>query len=113
MSAAQSKIDAGMMAQLQELLGDRFAELIERFLSDSTRRMELLRTAVPARDFDVMHAEAHGLKGSSRNIGANCLAQACGELEDKGREKDGEQVENLLVVIEQEFVAVCEALKTY
>lgn len=113
MSAPQNKLDKAMMTQLQDLLGERFAELVDRYISDGTRRLELMRTAVPARDFEVMHAEAHGLKGSSRNIGANCLAEACGELEDKGREENPHEVDELLAAIEREFLGVCEALKSY
>lgn len=113
MSEAATAIDTAMMAQLQELLGGRFAELIERFVSDGTRRVELIRAAVPARDFDVMHAEAHGLKGSSRNIGANRLAEACGRLEAKGHDREADEVDQLLLLIEQEFAYVCEALSAY
>lgn len=113
MGSVHEKIDAAMLVQLQELLGERFAELIDRFISDGTRRMELLRRAVPARDFDTIHAEAHGLKGSSRNIGANALGQVCGDLEQKGRNSDGTGIDPLFAAVEQEFAAVCAVLRSY
>lgn len=113
MSTQQEKIDSAMMIQLQELLGERFAELIERFINDGTRRMDLLRVAVPSRDFDVIHAEAHGLKGSSRNIGANPLGDACSSLEAKGRQSNEDGIEPLFAAVEQEFAAVCAILNSY
>lgn len=113
MNSAHEKIDAAMLAQLQELLGERFAELIDRFIGDGNRRMDLLRLAVPARDFEVIHAEAHGLKGSSRNIGANDLGQVCGDLEQKGRNSDDTGVDPLFAAVEQEFAAVCAVLRSY
>lgn len=113
MVSAQNKIDGAMLAQLQELLGERFAELIDRFVSDGTRRMTLLRAAVPTRDFDVIHSEAHGLKGSSRNIGANDLGDVCGELEQRGRDSDESGVDTLFAAVELEFAAVCDILRTY
>lgn len=113
MSSAQAKIDGVMLAQLQELLGERFAELVERFVSDGTRRIELLRAAVPTRDFDVIHAEAHGLKGSSRNVGANDLGEVCCMLEQRGRDSNANDVDTLFASVEREFAAVCEELRSY
>ncbi len=107
------KIDEAMMAQLKDLLEDRFGELIERFMSDSGKRMALLKAAVPVLDYEVLYAEAHGLKGSSRNIGANPLGDACDVLEAIGRNKGGGDVESSFAAIEQEFAAVCEILATY
>jgi len=108
-----SKIDGAMISNLKDLLGERFAELVDRFVQDGNRRMALLRSAVPIRDFDVIHAEAHGLKGSSRNIGANLLGDVCGELERDGREKRQDNLTTLFAALEQEFAAVCVELRTY
>lgn len=112
-TTANARIDAAMMAQLQELLGERFGELVMRFIEDGERRIELLRTAVATQDFGVVHAEAHGLKGSSRNIGANILGDWCGELEQLGKEHNGSGMPTLFAAVEQEFAAVCAELKTY
>lgn len=108
-----AKIDAAMMRDLKDLLGERFGELVERFVQDGNRRMALLRDAVPARDFDTVHAEAHGLKGSSRNIGANALGDVCGKLEQSGRDKKPDGLATLFAAVEQEFAAVCGELRTY
>lgn len=108
-----AKIDAAMMRDLKDLLGERFTELVERFVQDGNRRMALLRNALPAQDFDVIHAEAHGLKGSSRNIGANLLGDICGALEQDGRDRKPEKLTTLFAALEQEFAAVCTELRTY
>lgn len=108
-----AKIDAAMMRDLKDLLGDRFGELVERFVQDGNRRIALLRDAVPLRDFDTVHAEAHGLKGSSRNIGANGLGDVCGNLEQRGRDKSPDNLATLFAAVEQEFAAVCDELRTY
>lgn len=113
MSTSREKIDSAMLTQLQELLGDRFSELVERFIADGNRRIHLLRDAVVNKDFDVIHAEAHGLKGSSRNIGANDLGGVCADLEQKGRSANDEGLETLFAAVEQEFAAVCDILESY
>lgn len=110
--ANAAKIDTAMTAQLKDLLGDRFGELVDRFIQDGERRMGLLRQAVAAQDFVVVHAEAHGLKGSSRNIGANTLGTYCGELEQVGKEHRAAAMPTLLAAVEQEFAAVCAELRT-
>lgn len=113
MTASQDKVDQAMLAQLQELLADRFSELVERFITDGGKRVDLLREAIPLKDFDVIHAEAHGLKGSSRNIGANILGEVCGQLEQQGRHQSDENLETLFAAVEQEFAAVCDVLSSY
>lgn len=112
-TSASASIDAAMMAQLKDLLGERFGELVMRFIEDGERRIGLLRSAVAGRDFVVIHAESHGLKGSSRNIGANTLGGLCGELEQLGKDHCVEGMPTLLAAVEQEFAAVCAELKTY
>lgn len=108
-----ARIDAAMVAQLKDLLGERFAELVDRFIQDGERRMGLLRDALASPDFVVIHAEAHGLKGSSRNIGANHLGSLCSELEQQGKEGRAEGMATLFAALEQEFAAVCAELRSY
>ena len=110
---AENKLDAAMMEQLRDLLGDRFIELIETFINDGERRMNLLRDAVPKRDFTVVHGEAHGLKGSSRNIGANPLGNVCETLETIGDQKNEAPLDTSFAAVEQEFAAICIALREY
>lgn len=109
----QEPVDTAMLGQLQELLGARFCELVDRYSSDGSRRIELLRQAIAAGDLDTVHAEAHGLKGSSRNVGANALGDLCAELEEKGRNCDDEGLGALFAAVEQEFAAVCTRLRSY
>lgn len=113
MMIPQEKVDQAMLAQLKDLLAERFSELVERFTQDSQVRIDTLREAIPKRDFDVIHAEAHGLKGSSRNVGANVLGELCSELEKSGRVKSDANLETIFAAVEKEFAAVCEILQQY
>ena len=105
-------IDAAMIEQLRELLGERFGELVERFVSDGNRRLQLLQSAVADLNFEVIHAEAHGLKGSSRNLGAGPLGDYCQQLENDGKNKNSPSLEQTLAAVEQEFAAVVAQLKS-
>jgi len=111
--SAQNRIDRVMMNQLKELLDDRFNELLERFVEDSSKRLGLLKDAVPSRNYKVIHSEAHGLKGSCRNLGANPLGDLCSQLEDQGKSESDKGLESLFAAVEQEFAGVLDALQEY
>lgn len=103
-------LDRAQLAQLKELLGNHFAELVARFLQDGTARLQTIKAAIVINDFDAIYAEAHGLKGSARNIGAHGLAPLCEELEDWGKQGVDHGMQQLFAAIEQEFAAVCREL---
>lgn len=108
-----SKLDQAMLAQLQELLGERFEELVQRFIGDGSKRLERLRVAVAQKDFALIRSEAHGLKGSSFNMGANLLGGACADLEDAGQDREEAGLTTKLAALEKEFAAACTALQGY
>lgn len=111
--SVQQTVETAMLEQLKDLLGERFQELVETFIRDGGRRMDLMRSAVPKRDFVTVHAEAHGLKGSARNIGANILGDVCCQLEQIGDAADEARLETNFAAVEQEFAAVCDTLRAY
>jgi HPt (histidine-containing phosphotransfer) domain-containing protein len=60
---------------------DLIAELIDAFNTDAAARMQQLRVALRNSDFSRILAEAHAIKGSARQVGADAVADACQELE--------------------------------
>jgi HPt (histidine-containing phosphotransfer) domain-containing protein len=60
---------------------DLIADLIDAFDTDAGARMPQLRAALRNCDFSRIRAEAHAIKGSARQLGADALADACQELE--------------------------------
>lgn len=104
-------IDPDMLMSLKELLGDKFGQLISAFLSDCTSRFERLNMASEIQDLEIIKNEAHGVKGSARNIGAPALAEACSTIEDQARQGKPEGLEQKISAAEQIFAAVSEELK--
>lgn len=110
---AKPSLNADMLEELRELLEDKFGELVQRFSDDGERRIQRIRDAIQTdsgHDFDVIYAEAHGLKGSGRNMGADPLGDICEQLETKGRAADSENMEPIFAALEQEFATVCRLL---
>ena len=95
-------------AELWALLGTdttAVAELVELYLSDAVKRLELLKIACQNQDFRVVRLQAHSLKGSSLQIGAKELGRLCSALElcDKPSQEDCGRI---LRSIQEEFAWV-------
>jgi signal transduction histidine kinase/CheY-like chemotaxis protein len=65
-------------------------ELAVSFLDSAPRCLAAIEQALLSSDSDELAAQAHGLKGISRTIGASVLAAACQSLEDAGEQRDFE-----------------------
>jgi two-component system sensor histidine kinase/response regulator len=65
---------------------DPLAELIDLFLSDTPPRISKILDTFKAGDVVELERAAHSLKGSSSNLGAKCLASACGDLMQLARD---------------------------
>lgn len=109
---SDQELDLDNLNMLKELLADRFQELIETYLNDSSERIVKLREALEREDFTQATHEAHGLKGSSRNIGANPFANLCEVMEKQARAGAVQDGQQQLAAIEQKFAAIASQLKT-
>ena len=74
-----------MLAKMKEL-EDEFgaelaAELLELFLSDTGQRISSLPHLIERHDIKALSAEAHSMKGSCGNIGAERMVNLCRQLE--------------------------------
>lgn len=74
-------LDRDVVRELREVLGDDFHLLVTTFLADSEHRLQALRAAIDAGDALALRETAHSFKGSSLNIGAVRLGEACRQLE--------------------------------
>jgi CheY-like chemotaxis protein len=85
-------VDARALAALRDLQGagrpDLLPELIAVYLRDTPPRLAALHEAVTHADAEALRRAAHGLKGSSSQIGAVQVAHLCAELEGHVRTAD-------------------------
>ena len=75
---------------LQRLGGDKelFFEFIEIFMSDSSKMLDELSSAVKTNDFSSVEKSAHALKGLMSNFGAKPCCEMALQFERAGREQD-------------------------
>ncbi|MFY9608988.1 MAG: response regulator [Blastocatellia bacterium] len=108
-------IDARVISSLRALQSrtqpNLLAELIDSFLDDSVKRIELMRGAVASGDAKSLTRTAHALKGGSGAVGANRMVALCDLLEDRSREDSFEGAAALITALEEEFDRVGRALQ--
>ncbi len=90
----------------QQMFGDDFVDLAHLFLSDTPKRLALLRIAITTKDAVESCRLAHVLCGSSASIGANALAALCGDLEIKAKNNELEDALARLNTIKFEYVRI-------
>jgi HPt (histidine-containing phosphotransfer) domain-containing protein len=101
------------LRQFDEATGGQIlGELVTLYVTDTTVRVATLRGAVDSGATAVIAELAHGIKGSSANVGARGVAAACARLESAVTDGDpSHTVPQLLTVIELEFERARAALE--
>ena len=88
-------------------------DLAETYLSDASRLAADLRQHATAQDCPLLNRAAHTLKGTSRQMGANRLADLCAELEAMAGSGAGSDAgSRLLDRIESELTRVETELRS-
>ncbi len=114
-------LDPEQIESLRRVGGDKvdvLAKVAKIFLRRGRSRIAELRQAVSAGDTQSMRLCAHGLKGSSANLGAREMAEICGEIEvlalqgaDVDYEAKVRAAEDALHLVEQELLRLVPALQ--
>ncbi|HUI58043.1 MAG TPA: Hpt domain-containing protein [Bryobacteraceae bacterium] len=92
-----------------EILG----ELIAIFRSDTASRMEALHRALADGDLAVVRAQAHAIKGSAIQVGANGMGQLCKEIELEGTKKSRAELAGMLSRLQECFEQVSVAMAAH
>ena len=108
--SSEQRLDGEILAMLKDVMEDEFPVLIETYLNDAVIRISALREALNEQDADTVRKTAHSFKGSSSNIGAAPLAQLCMSIENSAHKGQLAGLNSTLDEVEQEFMAVKQAL---
>ncbi len=85
-STNSSPINHATLADLKKRGGPKFFEsMIRQFVEDALHCVTLIEQALDGQDLEKIQESAHGLKGISRNMGADDLAQVALDLENACR----------------------------
>jgi two-component system, sensor histidine kinase and response regulator len=91
--------------QMLALGGDAevVADIIALFRSDSAKRLGVIRDGLRDRDASGIIAQAHALKGSAIQVGADSLAAVCRQIEIEARTLPFDALSDLVRLADSEF----------
>ncbi len=109
--AAASVLDDDVLAELREVMGAEFGNLVQMFLVDAAKYIQQLEEAAAGSDLQKMIAPAHTLKSSSANLGAMAVSAAAKRIEVGAREGVLPRPAVAVAVLEAEFQRASGALR--
>jgi signal transduction histidine kinase/FixJ family two-component response regulator/HPt (histidine-containing phosphotransfer) domain-containing protein len=110
-TAERPRLDAALLNRLRDNNQPGFfAEIVDLFAVESSRRLAAIRDAVRDGRVESLHAEAHKLHGMCRNIGALRMAELSAAIEAAARDRDAAGAPGAVVELTTEFEATCAAL---
>jgi len=95
-----------VLNDLAEVLEEDFPKIIESFITSSANILEAIPISLIDDDLNSFAIKVHSLKGSCRNIGAECLADLCMIDEQSVKDKRIDQIDPSLKEIRKEFEIV-------
>jgi len=99
---------------IERLLGDEdlAKEITKGFLEDSLRQINILKEAVDNKNADMIHSQAHSLKGAAANISATVLKELAYQIEIAGQTKDLIKAASLIPKLDEQFEVLKKKLST-
>lgn len=83
-------LDVERVERMKTAMGDKFAEIMQTFIDNSYKNIQLIQSNANNGDPTVLHRAAHSLKGSSGTMGATALSNQSLELELAVNDKKGD-----------------------
>lgn len=83
-------MDADAFAEIKELMGDSFNDVITMTLETLPEQLEQLQSAITNKDAENIFSTAHRIKSSTSTIGAQGVANNAEAIELIGREGSSE-----------------------
>ena len=107
---ARRALDATIIGDLLDTMGDEFGDLVRVYLEDAPQRLRELEFAAEGNDAAAQVAPAHTLKSSSANIGATALSELARHIEQTARSGIATTPADIAHGIRREYERVAEEL---
>lgn len=102
-------LDRSKIRELLDLTGGEvewLKDLMDTYLQDTRTRLDELAALVTVGSTDRIQRSAHGIKGSSSNIGATRMADLCAGMEQLAKGPDTRAAAAQLALLEAEFARI-------
>jgi HPt (histidine-containing phosphotransfer) domain-containing protein len=107
-------LDPAALAEMLDMVGDDadfVGDIVDTYLADAPGQLTGMRSALEEGDLATLGRLAHTLKGNSRNVGANALAEISRTLEEQARAGDATDAGPRIDAAAAEFERVTAALE--
>ncbi len=105
-------VNAAILAELREALGEKLTQVIELFLEDTPAYLAKLSAASSANDPDTLRQVAHTIKGIAGSLGATQLAAVARQIEQESAVGALADSDKLLQQLKAEYDLVQAVLVT-
>ncbi|MGH8215008.1 MAG: ATP-binding protein [Rhodanobacteraceae bacterium] len=105
-------LDTATLVDLEDIMGDELATLVDAYLRDGDTRMRNLHEAAGRGDSTEVGKLAHSLKSSSANLGAMPLANRARQVEEAARNGTLANPADSVAALEQLYANAATALRT-
>ena len=106
-------VDTSNLDMLKDIIGDELKDVLNIYIETTPDIIMKIQEAIATQSVSSVQLQAHTLKGSAANIGANQLSAMSAEMEQKAKQSDMDGLPELLSKIETESKAVDLALADY
>jgi diguanylate cyclase (GGDEF)-like protein len=110
-SIVPTTLDNQVLNKLREEIGQGFVRMVNFYLEDSPVQIEQIGLALLAANLVQVRELAHGLKGASRNLGAEKLAAIARRLEETASQGHVEDGDILLRQLREEYQLIEQLLR--
>ena len=107
------ELDGFMIEDLRTYREGLFASMLGLFEDQAPMRIDAIRTALEASDFDHLRHEAHELAGGAAYVGAASLARHARAVETLAKDRELEEAAPLVAALEQHVQRTMVALRTF
>jgi len=107
-------LDPTALNRLLNLVGgdkENYFKLIDSFLEETPKLLTGIRKAMENNDYELLRRMSHTIKSTSRDFGANQLANLGAKLEAISKTASMDEAPDLIVQAEKEYASVVNALK--
>jgi len=107
-------LDPTALNRLLNLVGgdkENYFKLIDSFLEETPKLLTGIRKAMENNDYELLRRMSHTIKSTSRDFGANQLANLGAKLEAISKTASMDEAPDLIVQAEKEYASVVNTLK--
>lgn len=80
------------LEEMKEVMGEMFIQLVPAYIAEADAMISEMPQLLNSGTIDVLERNAHSIKSSSLNVGAEKLSEIANEIEDMSRDIDSTDI---------------------